>query len=179
MLALLMNWQRKHSIVFKNEGFFQLLSIYFSPFFRVFNSVCLLEGSHCYYPWPDQKWLRVNFHMHKLSNAEELDTDLLLTKQRLQSHRWSVIKYNQRRVIKCHCHLLHIHKWNGGTKMRALICTKSREAGRDLSLSLIILIERGYLVTSQHKSLDAIFVNGGQTDDSTTGPISADGEADT
>lgn len=54
-----------------------------------------------------------------------------------------------------------------------------REAGRDLSLSLIILIERGYLVTSQHKSLDAIFVNGGQTDDSTTGPISADGKTDT
>lgn len=54
-----------------------------------------------------------------------------------------------------------------------------REAGRDLSLSLIILIERGYLVTSQHKSLDAIFVNGCQTDDSTTGPISADGKADT
>lgn len=68
---------------------------------------------------------------------------------------------------------------NGGTKMRALICRKSREAGRDLSLSLIILIERGYLVTSQHKSLDAIFVNGGQTDDSTTGPISADGKANT
>lgn len=115
MLALLMNWQRKHFIVFKNFFFSIIINIFF-PFFRVFNSVCLLEGSHCYYPWPDQKWLRVNFHMHKLSNAEELETDLLLTKQRLQSHRWSVIKYNQRRVIKCHCHLLHKHKWMEGRR---------------------------------------------------------------
>lgn len=66
-----------------------------------------------------------------------------------------------------------------GQKDESTNLHEGRGAGRDLSLSLIIFIERGYLVTGQHKSLDAIFVNGGQTDDSTTGPVSADGKANT